>query len=210
MLSPADGPAWSARLPETRHDRGGQVIVPAFIAGWLELLGPLMAVGVLDIAIALAAGTLGRRAALRGAMVTAWSVGTATSRERSARDRLGPGCATSPRGDVAEDGRILIRGTLADITKQKIAQLAPPRPRRRRQDRHVFRRGCGRRGGPGHRDPILHLAHRMGLTVVAEGVETLEQADVLSGLGFELLQGHALGRPAEALPAGPQLQSTAR
>ncbi|MCW2713360.1 MAG: domain S-box protein [Frankiales bacterium] len=57
---------------------------------------------------------------------------------------------------------------------------------------------------------ILHLAHRMGLTVVAEGVEPLEQADVLSGLGCELLQGHALGRPAEALPAGPQLQSTAR
>ena len=56
---------------------------------------------------------------------------------------------------------------------------------------------------------ILHLAHHMGLKVVAEGVETSEQADVLSRLGCDLLQGFALGPPARASAASPQLQSTA-
>ena len=56
---------------------------------------------------------------------------------------------------------------------------------------------------------ILHLAHHMGLKVVAEGVETSEQADVLSRLGCDLLQGFALGPPAKASAASPQLQSTA-
>lgn len=45
---------------------------------------------------------------------------------------------------------------------------------------------------------ILHLAAHMDLTVVAEGVESLEQADLLDSLGCELLQGYALGRPARA------------
>jgi diguanylate cyclase (GGDEF)-like protein/PAS domain S-box-containing protein len=42
---------------------------------------------------------------------------------------------------------------------------------------------------------ILHLAAHMGLEVVAEGVETLDQADRLAELGCDLLQGYALGRP---------------
>jgi EAL domain-containing protein (putative c-di-GMP-specific phosphodiesterase class I) len=45
---------------------------------------------------------------------------------------------------------------------------------------------------------ILHLAAHMRLEVVAEGVETLEQADRLADLGCDLLQGYALGRPERA------------
>jgi EAL domain-containing protein (putative c-di-GMP-specific phosphodiesterase class I) len=49
---------------------------------------------------------------------------------------------------------------------------------------------------------ILHLASHMDLRVVAEGVETLDQADRLAALGCDELQGYALGRPARAvLPA---------
>ena len=45
---------------------------------------------------------------------------------------------------------------------------------------------------------ILHLASHMSLRVVAEGVETLGQADRLAALGCDELQGYALGRPARA------------
>lgn len=50
---------------------------------------------------------------------------------------------------------------------------------------------------------IISLAHSMGLDVVAEGVETEEQAAVLAELGCDALQGYWLSRPmsADALAA---------
>jgi diguanylate cyclase len=45
---------------------------------------------------------------------------------------------------------------------------------------------------------VLALAGSLGMEVVAEGVETAEQADVLCELGVDLLQGFHLQRPAEA------------
>jgi diguanylate cyclase (GGDEF)-like protein/PAS domain S-box-containing protein len=50
---------------------------------------------------------------------------------------------------------------------------------------------------------ILAMAHALGLVVVAEGVETEQQATVLRELGCERAQGYALARPAapEAIAA---------
>jgi EAL domain-containing protein (putative c-di-GMP-specific phosphodiesterase class I)/GGDEF domain-containing protein len=45
---------------------------------------------------------------------------------------------------------------------------------------------------------IVELAHNLGLTVVAEGVEDRETADRLRELGCDLLQGFLFGRPATA------------
>ena len=45
---------------------------------------------------------------------------------------------------------------------------------------------------------ILAMAHALGLIVVAEGIETEEQARVLRELGCERAQGYALARPGRA------------
>jgi EAL domain-containing protein (putative c-di-GMP-specific phosphodiesterase class I) len=44
---------------------------------------------------------------------------------------------------------------------------------------------------------LIAMARRLGLTVVAEGVETEGQADFLRGEGCHILQGFALPRPLE-------------
>jgi diguanylate cyclase (GGDEF)-like protein/PAS domain S-box-containing protein len=45
---------------------------------------------------------------------------------------------------------------------------------------------------------VINLAHDLGMVVVAEGVETAEQLDVLAGVGADSAQGYHLGRPAPA------------
>jgi len=45
---------------------------------------------------------------------------------------------------------------------------------------------------------IVALGHALGLTVVAEGVETAGQLEALRGLGCDLAQGFYLGRPSTA------------
>jgi EAL domain-containing protein (putative c-di-GMP-specific phosphodiesterase class I) len=40
------------------------------------------------------------------------------------------------------------------------------------------------------------MAHEMEIEVVAEGVETLEQAELLHDLGCKLAQGYLFGHPA--------------
>ncbi|WP_207460170.1 EAL domain-containing protein [Azospirillum sp. SYSU D00513] len=52
---------------------------------------------------------------------------------------------------------------------------------------------------------ILTMAEMLGLEVVAEGVETLEQADFLRGLNCTLAQGWLTGRPGEAARAAELL-----
>ena len=42
---------------------------------------------------------------------------------------------------------------------------------------------------------ILHLVEAMRLQAVAEGVETLEQAEALRALNCHLVQGYLFGRP---------------
>jgi EAL domain-containing protein (putative c-di-GMP-specific phosphodiesterase class I) len=45
---------------------------------------------------------------------------------------------------------------------------------------------------------LVGLAHELGLAVTAEGVETVEQAEFLVGLGCDELQGWLYGRPVSA------------
>jgi EAL domain-containing protein (putative c-di-GMP-specific phosphodiesterase class I) len=44
-------------------------------------------------------------------------------------------------------------------------------------------------------EAVISLAHRMGLKVVAEGVETFAQLERLKALGCDELQGYLYGRP---------------
>jgi diguanylate cyclase (GGDEF)-like protein len=44
-------------------------------------------------------------------------------------------------------------------------------------------------------ESIIHLAAKLGLIVTAEGVETQQQADILTNLGCNQLQGYLLGMP---------------
>jgi diguanylate cyclase (GGDEF)-like protein len=54
---------------------------------------------------------------------------------------------------------------------------------------------------------IVFLAHTLRLTVVAEGVETEEQALELKALGCDELQGYLLGRPADEAASAAMLRA---
>ena len=45
---------------------------------------------------------------------------------------------------------------------------------------------------------IIAMAHNLGMQVIAEGVETQEQADFLRRGGCDQLQGYLVGRPQTA------------
>jgi diguanylate cyclase (GGDEF)-like protein/PAS domain S-box-containing protein len=47
-------------------------------------------------------------------------------------------------------------------------------------------------------ETIIVMAHKLGLKVIAEGVETAEQRDWLVGQGCDYLQGFLFGRPVES------------
>jgi diguanylate cyclase (GGDEF)-like protein/PAS domain S-box-containing protein len=57
-------------------------------------------------------------------------------------------------------------------------------------------------------EAIIAIARKMGLHVVAEGVETSEQADFLRQAGCDVAQGFLFGRPASASELERQLQGT--
>ena len=55
----------------------------------------------------------------------------------------------------------------------------------------------------------IELSHRLGLTVVAEGVETDEQYDCLEKLGCDLIQGYVISRPLSATALTAKMAETA-
>ncbi len=57
---------------------------------------------------------------------------------------------------------------------------------------------------------MIQLAHKLGMRVVAEGVEDAETWRVLRDLGCELIQGYAFGRPVPAAEFESQLEQSAR
>lgn len=47
-------------------------------------------------------------------------------------------------------------------------------------------------------ETVIRMASSLGLEVVAEGVETPQQAEMLRAMGCHYLQGYLFGRPADA------------
>ena len=44
---------------------------------------------------------------------------------------------------------------------------------------------------------IIHMAHDFGMSVIAEGVETKAQNDILYSLGLDSIQGYYYSRPSD-------------
>jgi EAL domain-containing protein (putative c-di-GMP-specific phosphodiesterase class I) len=53
---------------------------------------------------------------------------------------------------------------------------------------------------------IILLAHKLKLEVIAEGIESAKQLDLLTTLGCELGQGYFFSQPVEATAAGQLLR----
>jgi EAL domain-containing protein (putative c-di-GMP-specific phosphodiesterase class I) len=54
-------------------------------------------------------------------------------------------------------------------------------------------------------ETIVSLAHNMNLSVVAEGVETLRELELMRAAGCDRVQGHLYGRSVNATAAGELL-----
>jgi len=62
-------------------------------------------------------------------------------------------------------------------------------------DRSMIRGICGHSGSAVVTKATIALAHQLGISVIAEGVETLDQADVLRSADCDLAQGFYFSRP---------------
>ena len=73
----------------------------------------------------------------------------------------------------------------------------------------AFVRDLDSPGGVAIVQAIVALAEAYALDIIAEGVERIEQLEVLIDLGVPKLQGYLLGRPSQSVPERVDL-STAR
>jgi EAL domain-containing protein (putative c-di-GMP-specific phosphodiesterase class I)/GGDEF domain-containing protein len=109
----------------------------------------------------------------------------ATPAPRSSRSTC---CAL---GAADRDGRLRQAGFRRRLPGCSSRSTSPRRPRAHRR--------AGRGGGArGWAFAAIPAGRSLGLTVVAEGIETDEQLRMLRRLGCELGQGYLLGRPASA------------
>jgi len=53
---------------------------------------------------------------------------------------------------------------------------------------------------------VVSLGHALGLTVVAEGMETAEESDQVHALGCDLAQGYYFARPLPREQAGAYIR----
>lgn len=53
---------------------------------------------------------------------------------------------------------------------------------------------------------LVAIAHGLGMEVVAEQVETLEEAQMLSNVNCDYLQGYLLSKPVKSKEAGDMLE----
>jgi EAL domain-containing protein (putative c-di-GMP-specific phosphodiesterase class I) len=70
-------------------------------------------------------------------------------------------------------------------------------------DRSFVERVCEPNGTSALVQAILSLAHSLGLQVVAEGVESEEQAEALASMNCDMMQGYLFAppQPAEGIPS---------
>lgn len=108
---------------------------------------------------------------LRAVLEQYWGAGF-----RFALDDVGEGYSTLEAAVTVGPDYIKLAGS--------VARAAAEDPTARRAVRHALR-----------------IADLVGAMVIAEGIETAEQAGVLADLGVSLGQGYWLGRPAPALAA---------
>jgi diguanylate cyclase (GGDEF)-like protein/PAS domain S-box-containing protein len=73
-------------------------------------------------------------------------------------------------------------------------------------DRSFIQRLDGPDARPATVPAMTAMAQQMGLKIVAEGVETAQQAATLAAIGCDLMQGYYLGRPAEPCDAAALLK----
>ncbi|WP_411906429.1 EAL domain-containing protein [Rhizobium mayense] len=83
--------------------------------------------------------------------------------------------------------------------------LVELRPERVKIDRHLVNPVLGSKTQRRLISSLIDIARALEMTVVAEGVETMEHATILAELGADVLQGYAFGRPEAAALIAPRL-----
>lgn len=83
--------------------------------------------------------------------------------------------------------------------------LVELRPDRVKIDRHLVNPVLGSKTQRRLISSLIDIARALDITVVAEGVETMEHASILAELGADVLQGYAFGRPEAAALTAPRL-----